>query len=86
MILKFKTLKSVTKSTLTVYKTKFLSLKRPFSRKVLKSNNSLSKRHPSDKCLTPKPTDINNKFKLFNKDSNRMNSTLMKNTPNLNKK
>lgn len=84
--LKFKTSKLVIKSTLTVSKIKLPNHKKHFNKKILKFNNSSKKKHPSDKCLILKPTGTNKKFKLSNKDLNKMNLTLIKNTPNFNKK
>ena len=86
MTLKFRTLKLVTKSTLTVSKIKLPSHKKHSNKRTSKFNNSSKKKHPSDKCSILKPTDTNKKFKLFNKDSNKMNLTSIKNTPNFNKK
>lgn len=83
---KSKTLKSVIKNTSIVCKMKSPNLKKLFSKKTLKFNNLSSKKLLSDKCSIPKPTDTNRKLKLFNKDLNKMNSTLMTSTPKFNKK
>lgn len=86
MIPKFRTLKLVTKSTLTVFKIRLSSHKKHFNKKISKFNNLLKKKHQSDKCSILKPTDTNKKFKLFSKDLNKMSLTLIKNTPKFNKK
>ena len=68
------------------YKIKLLKGKRSSNKRMLRSNNWLSKRPQFVKCLIRKGIDTRKKSKLFNKDWSKMNLTSMKNTQDWSKK